>query len=69
MGTGHFFGWGAPFMWVFWLLLFALVAWLIGVAVRRPGSGNRVRDLLDKRYASGEIDRQTYDRIKRDLEE
>ncbi|MFO7581541.1 hypothetical protein [Guyparkeria sp.] len=32
-------------------------------------SGNRAREQLDKRYANAEIDRETYERIKRDLDE
>lgn len=69
MGTGHFMGWGGPFMWIIWLLLFALVAWLIAMVIRRPRSGSRAREQLDKRYANAEIDRETYERIKRDLDE
>ncbi|MGM0516304.1 MAG: SHOCT domain-containing protein [Pseudomonadota bacterium] len=70
MGTGHFMGWGGPFTWIIWLLLFALVAWLVAVLVRRPGgTGNRAREQLDKRYANGEINRETYERIKHDLDE
>ena len=68
------FGYGG-FGWVFGLLWFALVAWLVYALVRgfTGGSAERPRDtdralaILKERYARGEIDKDTFERVKRDL--
>jgi putative membrane protein len=57
---------------VFMVLMVVLVAWLIWLATRRPGSSRDGRrgavDLLDERYARGEIDRDEYLQRKSDLD-
>lgn len=68
-------GWG--FLWG--LLWFALIAWGIYTLVRIASQGgftggssskqDAALELLRKRYARGEIDKETYERMKRDLEE
>ncbi len=66
------FGYGG-FGWVFGILWFALLAWLVYALVRAlgrteaPGGGDRALELLRERYARGEIDRETFERMKRDL--
>lgn len=71
---GHgIFGFGGPFvMIVLWIAIIAALVYLVrimpwggteGVSVREPSA----RDILQERYASGELDRQEYERIKRDL--
>ncbi len=74
--------WGCPFCggfgyggfgFVFGMLGFALVAWLVYALVRAlAGSGtspagDRALEMLKERYARGEIDRETFERMKRDL--
>jgi putative membrane protein len=61
--------------WLLWLVLIVLVAAVIVLAVvlsrsRRGGvgSGRNAIALLKQRYASGEIDRAEYQRIKEDLQ-
>jgi putative membrane protein len=67
------FGWGMGFGWglmlVFWVLvilsIIAIIRWLSG------NSGARTKtalEILQERYARGEIDREEYERIKRDLQ-
>ena len=59
---------------IFWFLVIVgvvlLVRWLTGS--RETGNNDQVRgsalDILDKRYARGEIDRHEYEQIKKDLE-
>ena len=74
-GWSHMGGWGwgmAIFGLVFMVLIVVLVAWLIWLATRRPGSFGDGRrgavDLLDERYARGEIDRDEYLQRKSDLD-
>ena len=63
----HMGGWGwgmAIFGLLFMMLMVSLVVWLIWLATRRPGSSHAGRrgaaDLLDERYARGEIDSDEY---------
>ena len=74
-GWPHMGGWGwgmAIFGLVFMVLIVVFVAWLIWLATRRSGSFRDGRrgavDLLDERYARGEIDRDEYLQRKGDLE-
>lgn len=63
MGAG---GWIA--MAIFWIALIALVAWLIARALPSGSAADRGRStgietaaqVLDRRYAAGEIDNDTY---------
>lgn len=74
-GWDHMGGWGwgmAIFGWVFMTLVVVLVAWLIWSTTRRPEppsrSDRRALDLLDERYARGEVDRDEYLERTADLE-
>lgn len=71
-GFGWFPGFGWIFMLLFWGLvilgIFAILKWL---ATKR-GSGKAsspksALDILEERYARGEIDRDEFERMKRDL--
>lgn len=57
-------------MWIIWILLIAVIVWLV-IAVSRqdrsPGEPSP-RDILDRRYARGEIDRETYERMRKELD-
>ncbi|MGB8360506.1 MAG: SHOCT domain-containing protein [Acidimicrobiia bacterium] len=71
---GHMDGWGWG-MWVFGLVfmiaILGLVIWALLSAIRRPGSGSSRRgalNLLDERYARGEIEREEYLERRADLE-
>lgn len=75
-GWGHMGGWGwgmAIFGWLFMASLVGLVAWLVWSSTRRsePSTAageHRARDLLDERYARGDIDRDEYLERRADLE-
>lgn len=60
-------------MWLFWLVVVALVAWLVLRLMRGGGApwdrnlGDRAEAILRERYARGEIDRETYERMLEDL--
>jgi putative membrane protein len=73
------FGWGGMvfgglMMLLFWGGLAAIVVWAIRASASRTdrpsydrGSLPTARDLLDQRYARGEISRQEYEIMKDDL--
>lgn len=69
------FGWGMGFGWVFMLLFWGLIILGIAALVKWLWSSNgggaepkTALDMLQERYARGEIDREEYERIKRDLQ-
>ena len=73
---GHgFFGGG--FMWIFWILLIVLLVWVVKM-VADSASGGRsdggskkqesAMEILDKRFARGEIDEEEYHRRRQELE-
>jgi putative membrane protein len=77
-------GWGTPgwgpgfgivFMILFWgLIIFGIVAivkWLAGTSANAGGAlpPKSARQILDERYARGEIDRDEYEQKRRDLEQ
>lgn len=70
-GSGWDMGWGMPFFGLFfWALIIAgivfLVRWIIG---HKEGDvQTEPLDILRQRYARGEIDRETYERMKKDLQ-
>lgn len=73
VGWGHMGDWPmAVFGWLFMVLIVVLVVVLVWSATRRsetPGrSGRTALDLLDERYARGEIDREDYLERKADME-
>jgi len=67
-------GWmmfGGAHMMIFWLvallLIVALLKWLRQGSDGEGSKDRTPRELLDERYARGEIDRETYLRMKEDL--
>ena len=80
MWIGHNMGWGwtlfgGAMMLLFWAGLIVFVVWLVRSVF--PGSASSstptadadlsARQILDRRYASGEITRDQYEDMKRDL--
>jgi putative membrane protein len=77
-----FFHWGWGnfwFGWIFWLAIIGLIIWLIINSSRRshynqnqyfPQSPQKETplDILKKRYAKGEITKEQFDQMKKDLE-
>jgi len=70
-------GWGMGFGWVFMLLFWALiilgiiaiVKWLAGASgTSNTPPSKTPRQILEERYARGEIDREEFEQKKRDLE-
>ena len=74
-GWDHMGGWGwgmAVFGWLFMTLLVVGVLWALWSSTRRAEpqapTTRTARDLLDDRYARGDIDRDVYFEHKSDLE-
>ncbi len=68
-------GFGMGFGWIFWIAILAVIIW----AVIRLANASQNRDVypggrsedalevLKRRYANGEISREEFERMKRDL--
>lgn len=84
MGFDDGMGMGMGWMWLFWLLLVAGLVLLIVVAVRAIGGGayrrdarggtssqerSRARQVLDERYARGDLSTEEYRERLRELGE
>ena len=74
MMGGYGMGWG--FGWVFmlfwWILIIVgivlLVRWLVGSSHNSHAIHDKTAlDILKERYARGEINRETYEQMRRDL--
>lgn len=79
MGFG-FGGLGIIYMIIFWVVIIAAGIWLLSYLFPRgtgsassegtastQASSDRPQEILDRRYASGEITKAEYDEIRRDL--
>jgi putative membrane protein len=70
------YGHGA--MWIVWLLISVGIVLLLGFLLRGPwwggpgddrgGRGPTAREILDQRYARGEITKEQYEEMRRTLE-
>ncbi len=59
-------------MWIFWIILIVVVFFLakmmLGSSSGQPGAKDESSlDVLQKRYASGEINQDEYERMKKEL--
>ena len=67
------FGYGGMFMWIVFLIIIVLLIYFILQSQKTkgqtPAQGESPLDILKKRYAKGEISKEDFDRMKRDLEE
>lgn len=75
-GWGHMmhygFGYGGMFMWIIFLIAIGLLVYFFVQAQKTKGlsptQDESNLDILKKRYAMGEIAKEEYERIKKDLE-
>jgi len=71
---GHMmtYGYGGGFMWLIVLVLVGVVIYFLFQVSKSKGSDGSIietpLDILKKRYAKGEIDKEEFDRKKKDLE-
>jgi putative membrane protein len=69
-GHGWGMGWGMGFGFIFWLVILGVIVAGVAWFVRsRPGGQRRSTSLevLEERYARGEINREEYLQKKRDI--
>jgi putative membrane protein len=69
MGFGVMMWYG----WIFWIIIIGIVVYLIVKLANRSSSGSNNQsndtpmDILKKRYARGEISKEEFENIKKDL--
>ncbi len=76
-GMMNGFGFGGIFMILFWVVIIGLGVWLISRLVSRTSGqppanlppAESALDILKKRYARGEITKEQFDAMRRDLTE
>ena len=70
-GRGMTGRWGTGFWWIGGLVFMGLLAWLIVVILRRSAKNHyheeSALEILKERYARGEISKEEFDRMSRDL--
>lgn len=71
-GFGYGMGaWGILLMFLFWALVIAGIVWIVRAAVS-PSGANQNRDsaldILERRFAHGEISREEFKQMKKDLQ-
>jgi len=72
---GHMWGWGGGWWWlvmpigmiIFWGGVIALIIWAIRQSTEGRGGRGDAIDIVRERYAKGEISREEFDQIRRDL--
>ena len=64
MGGGWF---GMGFWWILVIVVVGVVVWLTGRRSDQPQGADSPLEILKKRYARGEIKREEFDQMKRDL--
>lgn len=71
---GHMmgYGYGGGFMWILFLALIGVVIYILLQSSKSKDSNGSVietpLDILKKRYAKGEINKEEFDRMKKDIE-
>ena len=76
MGNWGGWGWGPGFGWIFMILVLALIVvgivalakWSASSAGPGRSTDKRPLDIVQERYARGEITREQYEQMRRDLE-
>jgi putative membrane protein len=74
MYHGYFWGGGFWFGWIFWIILIGAIVWLI-INQNKYRNINQINphlesplDILKKRYAKGEINKEQFEQMKKDLQ-
>lgn len=77
MGNFYNMGWGFGFGGIFMLIFWGLIIWAIIALLRNGSEGgccgksqnkNSALDILKERYAKGELPREDFEKMKKDLE-
>lgn len=65
--NGMFFPGMHGFGMIFWLILFCVLVWLVIKMFSGSEKKGSAREILDKRYAKGELSSDEYQRMKKEL--
>jgi putative membrane protein len=69
MFDGHGFGLGGGFMWLLWILAIVAIAWVVkmvaGGDVRNQKKPGSPLEILEERFARGEIDEAKLERKRK----
>ena len=72
MHDWNWHNWGMPMMWFIWIPLIVLIIWLVVKQTKTDQSSGQKKkssmEILKRRYASGEITTEEYERRKKVLE-
>ncbi len=70
MGNFGPWGWGMGLGWLVPLAVIGLIVWAVVTVTRSnpPGGSKSALSILKERYARGEVDRETYESMRRDLD-
>ncbi len=63
-------GWGLGFVIfiLFWIAVIWFIVWIVRQAKSKGGSGNKsALDIAKERYAKGEITKEQFEQIKKDI--
>lgn len=73
MSDGFNMGFGGGFMWLVWILLIIAILWVLAMisgSKSDPSKGQKTAlEILEERYAKGEINQQEFLKKKKDLDE
>ena len=71
----HDMFWGGMwFSWIFWVVFIVLIIWIVANSKSRnqhnsyPPSHETPLDIIKKRYAKGEITKEQFEQMKKDIE-
>lgn len=72
-GSGHMMGYGGGmFMWLFWIIIIGVFAYFVFDWLKRKqnvkdSSNESPTEILKKRYAKGEITKEEFENLKKEL--
>lgn len=69
MGWGCGMGWPWPMMFIFWIVVIAGIVYFVrsGFKYRGGALDESALEILKKRYARGEINKDEYEKMKKDI--
>jgi putative membrane protein len=64
------YGFGGMLMWIIWIAIIGVLIYLVMQATKGRGqAGETPLEILKKRYAKGEITKEEFDRMRKDISE